>query len=189
MAESSQKWLLRNRPPRVKITYDVETGGAIERKELPFIIGVLADLSGKPAEPLPPVKERKFVEIDRDNFNDVLASIKPRLAFRVPNRLKPEADEQLSVELSFQHLDDFNPVEVLKQVPALAHLFAVRERLRDLLIKLDGNEALEDLLKEVAADPAKQAELKGLLAPAAGEAAPDAAAPATPPDEPAPPPA
>jgi len=188
MAESSQKWLLRNRPPRVKITYDVETGGALERKELPFIIGVLADLSGKPAEPLPPLKERKFVEIDRDNFNDVLASAKPRVAFRVPNRLKPEADEQLSVELTFQHLDDFNPVEVLKQVPALAHLFAVRERLRDLLIKLDGNEALEVLLKEVAADPAKQAELKALLAPAAGGAPPaDAAAAPAPSDEAAPP--
>lgn len=166
MAESSQKWLLRNRPPRVKITYDVETGGAIERKELPFIMGVLADLSGKPAEALPPVKDRKFVEIDRDNFNEVLASIKPRLTFRVPNKLTPESDEQLSVELNFSHLDDFSPVEVLKQVEPLRRLFEARERLRDLLTKLDGNDTLEALLKQVAGDPEKQEELKKLLAPA-----------------------
>lgn len=166
MAESSQKWLLRNRPPRVKITYDVETGGAIERKELPFIMGVLADLSGKPAEALPPMKDRKFVEIDRDNFNEVLASIKPRLSFRVPNKLVAESEEQLSVELQFSHLDDFSPVEVLKQVEPLRQLFEARERLRDLLTKLDGNDTLEDLLKQVAADPAKQDELKKLLAPA-----------------------
>lgn len=166
MAESSQKWLLRNRPPRVKITYDVETGGAIERKELPFIMGVMADLSGKPAEALPPVKDRKFVEIDRDNFNEVLGSIKPRLTYRVPNRLVPDSEEQLSVELTFSHLDDFSPVEVLKQVEPLRRLFEARERLRDLLTKLDGNDTLEALLKQVAGDPDKQEELKKLLAPA-----------------------
>jgi type VI secretion system protein ImpB len=166
MAESSQKWLLRNRPPRVKITYDVETGGAIERKELPFIMGVLADLSGKPVEALPAVKDRKFVEIDRDNFNEVLASIKPHLAFRVANKLAPDSEDQLSVDLSFSHLDDFSPVEVLKQVEPLRRLFEARERLRDLLTKLDGNDALEDLLKQVAGDPEKQEELKKLLAPA-----------------------
>lgn len=170
MAESSQKWLLRNRPPRVKITYDVETGGAIERKELPFIMGVLADLSGKPAEALPPVKDRKFVEIDRDNFNEVLTSIKPRLSYRVPNKLTPETDEQMSVELSFNHLDDFSPVEVLKQVEPLRRLFEARERLRDLLTKLDGNDTLEELLKQVAGDPEKQEELKKLLAPASDAA-------------------
>lgn len=166
MAESSQKWLLRNRPPRVKITYDVETGGAIERKELPFIMGVLADLSGKPVEALPAVKDRKFVEIDRDNFNEVLASIKPHLAFRVANKLAPDSEDQLSVDLSFSHLDDFSPVEVLKQVEPLRRLFEARERLRDLLTKLDGNDTLEDLLKQVAGDPEKQEELKKLLAPA-----------------------
>ncbi|MBI2241451.1 MAG: type VI secretion system contractile sheath small subunit [Magnetospirillum gryphiswaldense] len=170
MAESSQKWLLRNRPPRVKITYDVETGGAIERKELPFIMGVLADLSGKPAEALPPMKDRKFVEIDRDNFNEVLSSIKPRLTFRVPNKLVAESEDQLSVELQFSHLDDFAPVEVLKQVEPLRQLFEARERLRDLLTKLDGNDTLEDLLKQVAADPEKQEELKKLLAPASDAA-------------------
>jgi len=166
MADSSQKWLLRNRPPRVKITYDVETGGAIERKELPFIMGVLADLSGKPVEALPAVKDRKFVEIDRDNFNEVLASIKPHLSFRVANKLAPDSEDQLSVDLSFSHLDDFSPVEVLKQVEPLRRLFEARERLRDLLTKLDGNDTLEDLLKQVAGDPEKQEELKKLLAPA-----------------------
>jgi type VI secretion system protein ImpB len=166
MADSSQKWLLRNRPPRVKITYDVETGGAIERKELPFIMGVLADLSGKPVEALPAVKDRKFVEIDRDNFNEVLASIKPHLAFRVANKLAPDSEDPLSVDLSFSHLDDFSPVEVLKQVEPLRRLFEARERLRDLLTKLDGNDTLEDLLKQVAGDPEKQEELKKLLAPA-----------------------
>lgn len=170
MAESSQKWLLRNRPPRVKITYDVETGGAIERKELPFIMGVMADLSGKPVEALPPVKDRKFVEIDRDNFNEVLASIKPHLAFRVPNKLVADSEEQMSVDLSFSHLDDFSPVEVLKQVEPLRRLFEARERLRDLLTKLDGNDTLEALLKQVAEDPEKQEELKKLLAPASDAA-------------------
>lgn len=168
MAESTQHKLTRVRPPRVKITYDVEIGNAIEKKELPFIMGVLADLSGKPAEALPLVKERKFVEIDRDNFNDVLASIRPRLSFRVPNRLAPESEEQMSVELHFQHMDDFGPVEVLRQVEPLRRLYQARERLRDLLAKLDGNDKLEALLKELAESPDKQEELKKLLGPADG---------------------
>lgn len=171
MAESTQHKLLRVRPPRVKITYDVETGGAIERKELPFIMGVLADLSGQPAEALPAVKDRKFVEIDRDNFNEVLASIRPRLAIRVPNKLVPDAEDQISAELTFQHMDDFNPAEVLKQVEPLRRLFEARERLRDLLTKLDGNDKLEALLKQVAESPEKQEELKKLLAPAEAAAA------------------
>lgn len=171
MAESSQKWLLRNRPPRVKITYDVEIGDAIERKELPFIMGVMADLSGKPAEALPQVKDRKFVEIDRDNFNEVLSSIKPRLTFRVPNKLVAESEDQMSVELEFRHMDDFGPVEVLKQVAPLARLYEARERLRDLLTKLDGNDTLEALLKQVAESPEKQEELKKLLTPAEEPAA------------------
>ncbi|MBY0430454.1 MAG: type VI secretion system contractile sheath small subunit, partial [Rhodospirillales bacterium] len=99
MAESTQHKLMRVRPPRVRITYDVEIGNAIEKKELPYIIGVLADLSGNPAEPPPPLKDRKFVEIDRDNFNEVLASTEPRLALRVPNRLLRESDTSLNVEL------------------------------------------------------------------------------------------
>lgn len=148
MAESIQKKLGRVRPPRVQITYDVETLGAIEMKELPFVVGILADLSGKPEEALPLLKERKFVEIDRDNFNDILNSIEPRLAIRVPNTIAGD-DSQLNVELKFHHMDDFEPVEVVKQVPALRKLFEARQKLTDLLTKLDGNDALDKLLSEV----------------------------------------
>ena len=167
MGESIQHVLTRVRPPRVKITYDVEIGNAIEKKELPYLIGVLADLSGKPEQPLPPLKERKFVEIDRDNFNDVLTSIEPRLTYRVPNRLGAEG-EMSSVELKFHHIDDFEPMDVVKQVPALA--------------KLDGNDSLDALLREITAKPEDQQALRALLgggisgggAPAAAAAAPAA---------------
>ena len=159
MAESTQHVLSRVRPPRVQITYDVEIGDAIEKKELPFVVGVLADLSGKPAEALPPVRDRKFVEIDRDNFNEVLASIEPRLAIRVANRLKPDANDNLNIELKFKHMDDFGPVEVINQVPALRKLYEGRQRLRDLLTKLDGNDDLAGLLNQVIANSADQAAL------------------------------
>jgi type VI secretion system protein ImpB len=172
MAESTQHKLSRVRPPRVQITYDVEIGNAIEKKELPFVLGILADLSGKPAEALPPVRDRKFVEIDRDNFNDVLASIEPRLALRVANRLKPDANDMLNVELKFAHLDDFGPVEVINHVPALRKLYEGRQRLRDLLTKLDGNDDLATLLNQVVANTADQEALKQqLAAPAAAPAA------------------
>ena len=161
MPESTQKKLSRIRPPRVQITYDVETGGAIIMKELPFVAGIMADLSGKPAEALAKMKDRKFVEIDRDNFNDVLASCKPRLAFRVQNRLSEE-DSKLSVELNFKHMDDFNPAEVVKQLEPLRKLFEARQRLMDLLAKLDGNDKLEELLREVAEKPESQQALKAL---------------------------
>jgi type VI secretion system protein ImpB len=163
MAESTQHVLSRVRPPRVQITYDVEIGDAIEKKELPFVVGVLADLSGKPAEALPPVRDRKFVEIDRDNFNEVLASIEPRLAIRVANRLKPDANDNLNIELKFKHMDDFGPVEVINQVPALRKLYEGRQRLRDLLTKLDGNDDLAGLLNQVIANSADQAALKSQL--------------------------
>ncbi|WP_051330245.1 type VI secretion system contractile sheath small subunit [Niveispirillum irakense] len=163
MADSTQQKLGRVRPPRVQITYDVETGGAIEKKELPFIVGIMADLSGKPAEALAPVKDRKFVEIDRDNFNDVLASAAPRLALRVPNRLVKDSDEQLGIELNFTHMDDFSPVEVMEQVPALKALMDARKRLRDLLTKLDGNDELDSLLSQVVRNTEDQAELKKQL--------------------------
>jgi type VI secretion system protein ImpB len=126
----------------------VETLGAIEMKELPFVVGILADLSGKPEEPLPLLKERKFVEIDRDNFNDILTSIEPRLAMRVNNTIAGD-DSQLNVELKFRHMDDFEPVELVKQVPALRKLFEARQKLTDLLTKLDGNDELDRLLSEV----------------------------------------
>ncbi|HZB90317.1 MAG TPA: type VI secretion system contractile sheath small subunit [Stellaceae bacterium] len=160
MAESTQHKLDRVRPPRVQITYDVEIGNAIEKKELPFIVGVLADLSGKPVEALPPVKDRKFVEIDRDNFNDVLAAIAPRVTFRVPNKLVKGSTDQLNVELVFKDMDAFGPVEIIKQVPALKKLYEGRQRLRDLLTKLDGNDNLDALLKDVISNTESQAALK-----------------------------
>jgi type VI secretion system protein ImpB len=151
MPESLQHKLDRVRPPRVQITYDVETGGAIQKKELPFVVGVLADLSGKPAEALPKLKERKFVEIDRDNFNDVLASARPRLAFQVNNVLGGAA-EKLNVELSFENMDDFGPLAVIEQVAALRKLYDARQRLSDLLAKLDGNDSLDSVLTEAGRD-------------------------------------
>lgn len=159
MPESTQKKLSRIRPPRVQITYDVEIGDAIQMKELPFVAGILADLSGKPAEALPKVKDRKFVSIDRDNFNDVLASCAPRLAFRVDNKLE-DSDSKLSVELKFKHIDDFNPAEVVKQVEPLRKLFDARQRLMDLLAKLDGNDKLDALLRDIADNPESQKALK-----------------------------
>jgi type VI secretion system protein ImpB len=144
----------------VQITYDVEIGGAIQKKELPFVAGIMADLSGHPEEPLPKVKDRKFVEIDRDNFNDVMASIAPRLTFRVDNHLTEDAEDALNVELHFKHIDGFDPVSVLKQVEPLRKLFEARQRLSDLLTKLDGNDALDALLQEVATDNDSLQELK-----------------------------
>lgn len=170
MPESTQHRLDRVRPPRVQITYDVEIGGAIEKKELPLVVGILADLSGKPAEAPPPLKKRKFVEIDRDNFDGVMASITPRLVFRVPNRLTDE-DGQIAVELSFARMDDFDPVAVLKQVEPLRRLFEARQRLSDLIGKLDGNDDLDRLLRDVVSQTDQLQEIKGQLAPPAGEAA------------------
>jgi len=152
MPESLQHKLDRVRPPRVQITYDVETGGAIQKKELPFVVGILADLCGKPKDAPAPLKERKFVEIDRDNFNDVLASISPRLALQVENKLSKSGGNQ-SVELSFRHIDDFNPLNVIQQVESLKKLYEVRQRLSDLLTKLDGNEKLDAMLTQVGKDP------------------------------------
>jgi len=146
--ESTQHKLDRIRPPRVQITYDVETGGALELKELPFIVGILSDLSGQPEKPLPPLKERRFVQIDRDNFNEVMASITPRLALRVDNKLTAD-DSKLNVLLQFKHLDDFHPSSLVKQVEPLRRLFEVRQRLNDLLVKLDGNDDLDKLLQGI----------------------------------------
>lgn len=146
--ESTQSKLSRVRPPRVQITYDVETGDAIEKKELPFVLGVISDLSGKPETPLPPLKKRKFVNIDRDNFNDVLKSANPRLAYRVANKLTDD-NSQLNVELNFEHMDDFHPGKVIQQVEPLRKLYQARQKLTDLLTKLDGNDELDRLLQEV----------------------------------------
>lgn len=148
--ESLQHTLDRVRAPRVHITYDVEIGDAIEMKEIPFVVGVLADLSGKPDEPLPKLKDRKLVEIDRDNFNNVLAGTKPRLAFKVDNRLNEEGGK-MAVELRFKSMDDFHPERVADQVAPLRKLVEARRRLSDLLNKLDGNDRLAELLQDVIA--------------------------------------
>jgi type VI secretion system protein ImpB len=144
----------------VQITYDVETLGAIEMKELPFVVGIMADLSGHPEEPLAKMIDRKFVEIDRDNFNEVLDSIQPRLAIRVDNKLVDD-DSKLNVELKFNNMDDFNPANIVKQVEPLNKLFEARQRLSDLLTKLDGNDDLDQLLSDVVENTDGLKELKG----------------------------
>lgn len=149
MPESTQHKLDRVRPPRVQITYDVQTGGAIQKKDLPLVVGILADLSGKPENPLPGLKERKFVEIDRDNFNNVMASITPRVVVSAENKLVKDGD-RLNVALSFSNIDDFSPLNVVKQVEALRKLYEARQHLSDLLAKLDGNDYLDSLLKQAA---------------------------------------
>jgi type VI secretion system protein ImpB len=146
--ESLQKKVGRVRPPRVHITYDVQVGDAIEKKDLPFVVGVLADLSGMPEKPLPPVVKRKFVAIDRDNVNDVMKKIGPRLAFKVPNRLN-EDDTKLNVELRFESMDDFAPARIAEQVSPLRKLLELRNSLANLRSSLIGNEKLESLLQEV----------------------------------------
>jgi len=149
--ESIQHKLDRVRPPRVHITYDVEIGGAIENKELPFVLGVLGDFSGNPEEPLPRVKDRKLIEIDRDNFDQVLAAMKPRLTYRVDNKLTSDGSK-MGVELNFKSIDDFHPDNVVQQVEPLRKLVNARQRLSDLLSKMDGNDKLETILNEIASD-------------------------------------
>ena len=168
--ESTQQQLGRVRPPRVNITYDVETGGAIETKELPFVMGVLADLSGQPAEPLPRLKERKFVEVTPDNFDDVLASMKPHLAFTVENKLSEDGNaSKLGVDLTFKSLDDFSPENVARQVPALRELLELRTKLADLRGSLQGNDKLDEILQATLADAEKMARLKSEVGGGEGE--------------------
>jgi type VI secretion system protein ImpB len=149
--ESIQKRLQKVRPPRVQLTYDVEKGDAIEQKELPFVMGVVADLSGMPAEPLPKLKDRKFVNIDVDNFDDVMSAVAPRAVYRVPNRLSDQGGE-FGVELRFESIEDFRPEAVVEQVDPLRKLLEARTKLADLRNKLAGNEKLEDILSEVLAN-------------------------------------
>ncbi|HXX48905.1 MAG TPA: type VI secretion system contractile sheath small subunit [Myxococcota bacterium] len=168
MPESVFDRKARVRPPRVHITYEVETGGAMVLKEIPFVMGVLADLSGQPAEALPKLKDRKFVDIDRDNFDDVLKSAKPRLALRVDNTLKGDGSE-LALELNFQKLADFRPENVVKQVAPLAKLQEVRNQLKDLLGRLEGNDRLEELLNAISDNSAVRDKLKGVLIAEGGD--------------------
>jgi type VI secretion system protein ImpB len=142
-----QKWVGRNRAPRVQITYDVEMGNSIEKKELPLVVGILANLSGQPLNPLPKLKERRFVDIDKDNFNEIVANISPRLDLTVPDMIKGNGNIQ--VDLNFTHFDHFHPEAIVKQVPRLARLLEARQQLRDLLAKLDGNDELDALLETI----------------------------------------
>lgn len=160
--QSAQHKLDRVRPPRVQITYDVEVGGAIELKELPFVVGVLGDFTGNPQEPLAKLKDRKFVEVNPDNFDTVLEGMKPHLSFAVENKLSDEADAaNLKVDLKFRKLDDFEPANVAKQVEPLKKLLELRTRLSDLRGSLQGNDKLEELLLEAVANTEKLDQLKG----------------------------
>lgn len=150
--ESSQKFIARNRAPRVQIEYDVEIYGAEKTVQLPFVMGVFSDLSGKPAEPLPPVAERKFLEVDIDNFDDRLKSMKPRVAFQVPNTLTGEGN--LPVEITFESMDDFTPAAIASKVPSLNQLLIARSQLSNLLTYMDGKVGAEELLAKLLSDPA-----------------------------------
>ena len=164
MADSTQKKLERVRPPRVSIAYEVETGGAIEKKELPFLMGILGDFTGQPTEPLPKLKERKFVEVTPDNFDDVLASMKPHLAFTVENKLSEDANApKLAVDLNFRSMDDFSPDAIAKQVPALKKMLELRSQLADLRGSLQTNEKLDEVLQATLGDQDKMAKLRSEL--------------------------
>ncbi|HEX8247099.1 MAG TPA: type VI secretion system contractile sheath small subunit [Pyrinomonadaceae bacterium] len=160
--ESLQHKLERVRPPRVNITYDVEIGGAIQLKELPFVVGVMGDFVGKPEEPLPALKQRKFVEVDPDNFNQVMAGMKPRLAYSVENKLQNDGSN-LGVELKFNSIEDFEPDSIVQQVEPLRKLVEARQKLADLRSKMDGNEKLESILEDVINNADKQKQLSDAL--------------------------
>lgn len=149
--KSSQKFIAKNRAPRVQIEYDVELYGAEKKIQLPFVMGVLADLSGKPTEPLPPVAERKALEIDVDNFDERLKSMKPRVAFQVPNTLTGEGN--LNVDISFESMEDFSPAAVARKVDALDKLLQARTQLSNLLTYMDGKSGAEDLIAKALSDP------------------------------------
>jgi len=160
--ESTQKKLERVRPPRVQISYDVEIGNAIELKELPFVMGILGDLSGQPKEALPRLKDRRFVEITPDNFDTVLDSMKPHLAFSVENKLSEDSNSgQLKVDMNFKSMDDFEPENVAKQVKPLKDLLDLRTKLSDLRGNLQTNEKLDELLLDAVSNTDKLNKLKG----------------------------
>jgi type VI secretion system protein ImpB len=152
MATSSQKFIARNRAPRVQIEYDVELYGAEKKVQLPFVMGVLSDLTGKPSEPLPPVSERKFLDIDVDNFDARMKSMKPRVAFQVPNTLSGQGN--MAVDITFESMDDFSPATVARKVEGLRQLLEARQQLANLLTYMDGKTGAEELLAKVITDPA-----------------------------------
>jgi type VI secretion system protein ImpB len=151
MAMSSQKFIARNRAPRVQIEYEVEVYGAQKKVQLPFVMGVMADLTGKPADPLAPVADRKFLEIDVDNFDNRLKAMKPRAAFRVPNTLTGEGE--MSVDITFESMDDFSPAALARKIDPLNRLLQAREQLSNLMTYMDGKTGAEELIAKVLADP------------------------------------
>jgi type VI secretion system protein ImpB len=152
MATSSQKFIARNRAPRVQIEYDVELYGAEKKVQLPFVMGVLSDLSGKPSEPLPPVAERKFLEVDVDNFDARMKAMKPRVAFQVPNTLTGEGN--LAVDITFENMDDFSPAAVAQKVEGLKQLLEARQQLANLVTYMDGKTGAEELIAKMIKDEA-----------------------------------
>jgi type VI secretion system protein ImpB len=150
--ESGQKFIARNRAPRVQIEYDLETNGAMQKKEIPFVMGVLADLSGKSAEELPEIEQRKALEIDMDNFDSRLKAMKPRVTFAVPNKLTGEG--QLGVDITFESMDDFSPAAIAKKIEPLAKLLEARTQLSNLVTYMDGKAGAEKLITQALQDPA-----------------------------------
>ena len=167
--ESRQKFIARNRAPRVQIEYDVEIYGSEKKIQIPFVMGVLSDLSGKPTEPLPDIADRKFLEIDIDNFDARMKAMKPRVAFTVPNTLTGEG--HLAVDLTFENMDDFSPANVAKKVDALNRLLTARTELHNLLSYMDGKTGAEDLIAKVLQDPALMKTLAAAPKPAEGGSA------------------
>ncbi len=167
MATSAQKFIQRNRAPRVQIEYDVELYGAEKKVQLPFVMGVMSDLSGNPKEPLAPVADRKFVDISVDNFDDRLKAMKPRVAFQVPNTLTGEGN--ISVDLSFESMDDFSPAAIARKVGALNQLLQARNQLSNLVTYMDGRTGAEDLVANLLKDPALLQALAAAPKPDAGD--------------------
>ncbi len=165
MSTSSQKFIARNRSPRVQIEYDVELYGAEKKVQLPFVMGVMSDLSGKSEEPLPAVADRKFLEIDVDNFDDRMKSMKPRAAFQVPNTLTGKGN--LAVDITFESMDDFSPAAIARKIEPLRNLLEARTQLSNLMTYMDGKTGAEELIAKVMQDPAL---LKSLAAAPKGEA-------------------
>jgi type VI secretion system protein ImpB len=167
MATSSQKFIARNRAPRVQIEYDVELYGAEKKVQLPFVMGVMSDLSGKSEEPLPPVADRKFLEIDVDNFDDRMKSMKPRAAFSVPNTLTGKGN--MAVDITFESMDDFSPAAIARKVEPLRALLDARTQLSNLMTYMDGKTGAEELISKVMQDPALLKSLAGAPKPEATE--------------------
>ncbi len=165
---SSQKFIARNRAPRVQIEYDVEVYGAEKKVQLPFVMGVMSDLSGKPADPLAPVADRKFLEVDVDNFDSRMKAMKPRVAFNVPNTLTGEGN--ISVDLTFENMDDFSPAAIAKKVGALSKLLEARQQLSNLVTYMDGKGGAEELVGRLMSDPNLLSSLASSAKPEDGKA-------------------